>query len=171
MKETQPLAEPDQAGTDDAGPKLQPPRSRTRWLAERSWWVPWLLGAAVVAVGVATLVPLVSGSSGATNGTARLPSSKHTVVYQVDGTGDAPEIRYLVDGIAASETVDKVNLPWRKELTLTVGPGLGIAQILANNGEYGDQITCSISVDGVVVNKNTAPGKRATVGCSAMIRP
>lgn len=168
MKETQSVVQPDEVESDDSEAPVQPPRSRSRWLAERSWWVPWLLGAAVVAVGAATLIPLVTGSP---DPTTRLPSGTHKVVYEVDGTGDAPEIRYLVDGVAASETVNKVNLPWRKELTITVGPGPGIAQILANNGEYGDQISCVVSVDGVVLNKNTAPGKRSTVGCSAMIRP
>lgn len=145
-------------------------RSMSWQIAKRSWWFPWLLGAAVVAVGGATLVPLMYGS-GDSSPQSRLPSSTHTVVYQVTGSGASPEIRYVTDGIAASDTVDNVNLPWHKQLTVTVGPGLGIAQLVASNNNTADSISCSVSVDGVVVYHASAPGPASTVGCSAVIRP
>jgi hypothetical protein len=145
--------------------------SSVSWqLAKRSWWFPWLLGAAVLAVGGATLVPLIDGS-GDSSPPSRLPASTHTVLYEVTGSGASPEIRYVTDGVAASDAVDNVNLPWRKQLTVTVGPGLGIAQLVASNNNTADSISCSVAVDGVLVYHASAPRPASTVGCSAVIRP
>lgn len=153
------------------GGRLRPMVGSKSWhLAKHSWWFPWLLGVAVIAVGVATVLPLLNETT--PSGTAgRLPTSTHTVLYEVTGTGASPNIRYVTDGIAASDTVRDVSLPWRRQFTLTVGPGLGIAQLVATNNGTANSISCSVSVDGVVVYHATAPGPDIAVGCSAVIRP
>jgi len=154
----------------------RPPESKARKVAERTWWLPWLLGAAVLLVAVLVITGAFGGSKDQTpeqqmqNKKAALPSSAHTVVYEITGAGKSPEIRYVVDGAATSEKVEKVDLPWRKELHITVGPSVGIAQILAANSDA-DQISCSVTVDGQVVSQGVAPGQFSTVSCSAVVRP
>ncbi|MFC7614495.1 MmpS family transport accessory protein [Actinokineospora soli] len=143
-------------------------------MAERTWWVPWLLGVAAAVVAVLLLTGALDGEptpeERIQDRQAELPSSTHVVVYEVTGTGKSPEIRYVVDGSAGTEKVEGVDLPWRKEVEITVGPGVGIAQLLAANSE-GDSISCSVSVDGQVVNQGVARGAHSNVACSAVVRP
>jgi hypothetical protein len=95
----------------------------------------------------------------------------HTVVYEVTGPGGkSPEIRFAGAGVNSTEKAEGVDLPWRKELTVPSGPGLGVAQVMATNGQ-GESISCVITVDGHVVANNTAKGESATVSCSNMIVP
>lgn len=95
----------------------------------------------------------------------------HVVVYEVTGPGGkSPEIRFTGEGVNSSEEVQAVDLPWRRELTIPAGPGLGVAQVMAANGQ-GESISCTITVDGHVVANNTAKGEFATVSCSNMITP
>jgi hypothetical protein len=160
-------------GAEEAS--VGPPASKARKVAERTWWLPWLLGAAVLLVAVL----VITGAFGSNDQTpeqqmrnkkAALPSATHTVVYEITGTGKSPEVRYVVDGAATSEKVEKVDLPWRKELHITVGPSVGIAQILAANSDA-DSISCTVTVDGQVVSQGVAPGAFSTVSCSAVVRP
>lgn len=95
----------------------------------------------------------------------------HTVVYEVTGPGGkAPAIRFATEGVNNAEQAEAVDLPWRREVVLPAGPGLGVAQVMATNGE-GESISCSITVDGHLVANNTAKGEHATVSCSNMITP
>ncbi|WP_233823696.1 MmpS family transport accessory protein [Saccharothrix sp. S26] len=97
--------------------------------------------------------------------------SGHVVVYEVTGPGGrSPEIRFTGEGVNSSEKVEAVDLPWRRELTIPAGPGLGVAQVMAANGQ-GESISCTITVDGHVVANNTADGEFTTVSCSNMITP
>lgn len=118
--------------------------------------------AAVVAVGAAVWV---SGTD-----PAPVPDT-HTIVYEVTGPGGrSPEIRFAVEGTNKTEKAEAVSLPWRKELTISSGPGLSVAQVMATNGQ-GESISCTITVDGHVVANNTAKGEYTTVSCSNMIAP
>ncbi len=173
------IAEEDTAEVIEEGAEkntARPPESKARKVAERTWWLPWLLGAAVLLVAMLVITGAFGGSKNQTteqqmqNKKAALPSSTHTVVYEITGSGKSPEIRYVVDGAAASEKVEKVDLPWRKELHITVGPSVGVAQILAANSDA-DSISCTVTVDGQVVSQGVAPGQYSTVSCSAVVRP
>jgi hypothetical protein len=91
--------------------------------------MPWVLGAAVVAVGAVTAIQVFDSSPAPTGWSqAQLPSSTHDVVYEVTGKGKAPEIKYVIDGVNGSETVTNADLPWRKEFRLKVGPGLEVVR-------------------------------------------
>jgi hypothetical protein len=175
MSETKSTVAEDEAEESAELVTARPPSSKVRKVAERTWWLPWLLGAVVLLVAVLVFTGAF-GSNGQTpeqqmrNKKAELPSSTHTVVYEITGTGKSPEIRYVVDGAATSEKVEKVDLPWRKELHITVGPGVGIAQILAANSDA-ESISCTVTVDGQVVSQGLAPGQFSTVSCSAVVRP
>lgn len=163
------------AAEEKPSPIARPPASKARNLAERTWWLPWLLGIAVLVVAVLVITNAFGPSEPTAeeqmqNRRAVLPSSGHTVVYEVNGVGKSPEIRYVVDGAATTEKVERVDLPWRKEVSITVGPAVGIAQLLASNGDA-DQISCTVTVDGQVVSQGVSPGQNSTVACSAVIRP
>jgi hypothetical protein len=152
-----------------------PPAGSKRRLAEKSWWLPWLLGAAALVVAVLMFTGAFEPGEPKPEDKIRdrqsiLPISTHSVVYEVTGTGKAPEIRYVVDGSATTDKVENVDLPWRKEVQMTVGPGVGIAQLLAANGDA-PSITCSVTVDGQVVNQGVAQSAYSSVACSAVVRP
>lgn len=162
----------EESGKSDS--PVNPPPTKSRKLAEKTWWLPWLLGVAALFVAVLVLTGAFDGDpkpeEQIRDRQAALPTSTHTVVYEVNGVGKSPEIRYVADGSAQTEKVEGVDLPWRKEVRITVGPGIGIAQLLAANADA-DSISCSVSVDGQVVNQGVAPGQYSNVACSAVIRP
>lgn len=169
---------PEQERPEGAGgtaTMVRPPATKARKVAERTWWLPWLLGAAAVVVGALVFTDAFGWGDPTPEERmeerkAGLPVSTHKVVYEVNGVGKSPEIRYVVDGIATNETVEGADLPWRKEIDVTVGPGVGIAQLLAANSEA-DSISCTVSVDGQVVSQGVVPGANSNVACSAVIQP
>jgi len=159
---------------EESGPADRPP-SAGRRIAEKTWWLPWLLGIATLFVAVLVFTDTFGAGEPEPEEKIQerqsvLPTSTHTVVYEVSGTGKSPEIRYVVDGTGATDKVEGVDLPWRKEIQMTVGPGVGIAQLLAANGDA-PSVSCSVTVDGQPVNQGVAPGQFANVACSAVIRP
>ncbi|GDY33167.1 MmpS family transport accessory protein [Gandjariella thermophila] len=171
---TESAAPPESAGTANGTGGTAPPIRPARRLVDRTWWLPWLLGIAVLVAGVGVIVTTLGGSDAPRTPQEQLrrqlPITKHTVSYEVRGPSKSPEIRYVTDGTNNTEKVAGVPLPWRKEFTMTVGPGPAIVQVLAANGQS-DAISCSVSIDGHVVNENTAPGQYATVSCSGVIQP
>lgn len=150
-----------------------PAADRAGRLVARTRWVPWSLGAVVVVVAAFVVAGFAEDDSPQGVPTdLDLSRSTHTVVYEVTGTGKSPEIRFVSDGIATTKIVDDATLPWREKVSVEVGPGPGIAQIMAaNTGKDPDGISCSISVDGTVVHQATSRGVFSGVSCSAVIRP
>lgn len=149
------------------------PAVTVRAVAERTWWLPWLLGAAVIVVGVATVIQVFGDSEPSVHEQRKqaLPHSTHTVVYEVTGAGKSPEIRFVSDGSSGTDHVLGVDLPWRKEFSVTVGPTVGVVQVLASNSGQSDTISCLIRVDGQLVNQQSANGQFSSVSCSAPINP
>ncbi|MGB3287607.1 MmpS family transport accessory protein, partial [Mycolicibacter algericus] len=83
-----------------------------------------------------------------TSTTAGVPE---TIVYSVTGTGRALSIAYIDDdGVLKTEF--NVALPWSKQVTLTP-PATKAAAVTVVN--FGEQITCSLSVDGAQVRQRT----------------
>lgn len=138
-------------------------------IAQQTWWLPWLIGAAVVPIGAATVLQTLSTGQPLSRTSFELPRSAHRVVYEVTGTGTAPEIRYVTDGVNRTETIHNALLPWRAELDLEVGPALGVVQVMATSAE--GPITCTVSVDGIVMHTAQAPDGWTSVSCSSVIRP
>lgn len=143
-------------------------RSRPRWLA-------WSLGAVALLLGVLALRgtaddPETSGSPDR-QGRTHLGSIPHTVVYEVTAPkGRSPRISFRSDGINTTELVENARLPWRKKLTLTAGPAPAVAQVMATGGDS-DNISCSVRVDGELVDSRTAKGPFTSVSCSGTIQP
>ncbi|MFS8103288.1 MmpS family protein [Lentzea alba] len=149
---------PSSRGTRKDGPLISPASGPGHWRAR-------LAGLAAVVLVVATAAWVVVGRDPD-------PAPRtHTVVYEITGPGGrSPEIRFATEGVNSTEKAEAVDLPWRKELTISSGPGLSVAQVMAANGQ-GESISCTITVDGHVVANNTAKGEHATVSCSNMITP
>lgn len=151
-------------------PAEKPPIAKR--IVTRTWWLPWLLGSAVLAAGVVTVIQVTDDPAAPESWEdVRLPTSEHEIVYEVSGKGTSPEIKFVVDGVAETETLTDVELPWSKEFTLEVGPGLGVVQVMASNTGEADSISCAVKVDGNIVHQASAPGEFSAVSCSSVIRP
>jgi hypothetical protein len=157
----------------ESGPP-EPPRS-PRWL--------WLVAgaAALLVVGLVIALMIVNGSAkksttvsplptmpGATAPTriptpTRLPpgpstgtappsaGTPQTVVYSVTGQGRAISIAYIDTG-GVLQTEFNVTLPWSKQISLTPPASTAASVTVVNIGE---QITCSVTVDGTQVRQRT----------------
>ncbi|MDQ1009079.1 hypothetical protein QFZ82_003564 [Streptomyces sp. V4I23] len=135
----------------------------------------WLLGAMTLVIGAGTLI-------GATGGTDASPSREdrmrkalrptpHTVVYEVTGAGrTSPDISFRTDGVNTTERVEDARLPWRRKVTLTAGPAAAVAQVMAAGGDS-DSVSCSVRVDGLVVDSKTSTGRYTNVSCSFVVPP
>ncbi|WP_020667780.1 MmpS family transport accessory protein [Amycolatopsis nigrescens] len=147
-----------------------PPERPGLLLARKTWWLPWLLGAAVLTTGAVTVAQYLGDSGRAAGGDQlRSPGGRHRVAYEITGGGSSPEIRYVVDGVATTARAESAPLPWREEFDLQVGAGRGVVQVLAaNDGTV--PLSCAIRVDGVVVQQSTAPGGASSVSCSSVLR-
>ncbi|NKQ57445.1 hypothetical protein HFP15_31730 [Amycolatopsis sp. K13G38] len=130
--------------------------------------MPWVLGVAIVAAGTVTAVQLLTGTTPVAEQEGKRTS--HQVVYEVTGTS-ASEIRYVIDGARGVETVTRTRLPWRVELPVEVGPGLGVVQVSASRPDPDAPLSCSVTVDGKVAQRSQAMRDWSSVSCSAVIRP
>lgn len=169
---TKPSPVPRRADGDSAA-DTGPVTGRAGWLLARTRWVPWALGAVVLVISAFVIASFTKDNTPQGTPTdLALPRSTHTVVYEVTGTGKSPEIRFVSDGVATTKIVDDAKLPWREKVEVEVGPGPGIAQIMAaNTGRDPNGISCSISIDGTVAHETTSRGMFSGVSCSAVIRP
>lgn len=82
------------------------------------------------------------------------PGVTETVVYDVTGTGRAINITY-VDSGGLLQTEFNVLLPWSKQVELSK-PAEGSASISIIN--VGPEVSCSISVNGAMVQQRTGAG-------------
>jgi len=92
-----------------------------------------------------------------------VPGEAQTVSYGVTGTGRVINITYLDNG-GVLQTEFNVMLPWSKEVQLNPRSARSASVSIVNVGK---PISCSISVDGVPVQRHTGMG--LTV-CTALRR-
>ncbi len=79
------------------------------------------------------------------------PGVAQTVVYNVTGEGRAISIAYIDTG-GVLQTEFNVVLPWRKQVSLDPPASTAASVTVVNIGQ---QITCSVSVDGTQVRQRT----------------
>lgn len=86
-------------------------------------------------------------------------SSKHTVVYEAEGTGPV-EVKYSIDEPDSDgEEVKDAQLPWSKTIEVTTpGTYMFMALYASPLVSPDETITCRVKVDGKVVSEKT--GKR-----------
>jgi hypothetical protein len=86
--------------------------------------------------------------------TTTTPSSgNQAVTYDVDGSGRAISITYLDTG-GVLQTEFNVVLPWSKQVVLPA-PATGASVSIIN---VGNEVSCSVTVDGDVVQQRTGSG-------------
>jgi Mycobacterium membrane protein len=86
--------------------------------------------------------------------------SPHTVVYEVTGDGDAT-VAYLGYRDFLDMHSERVDLPWRKEITTDTGL---LPATLTAYGFSDSQLSCRISVDGTEVDSDTDDGSVVCFG-------
>jgi hypothetical protein len=89
-------------------------------------------------------------------------------VFRVTGDGTATTINYTVadsDG-AGNATVSGEDLPWRKAVGIGSDTAFATYALIVQGDGSGD-ITCSITVNGEEIAKNTASGQFAVATCTA----
>ncbi|UVO12250.1 MmpS family protein [Mycobacterium sp. SVM_VP21] len=95
--------------------------------------------------------PAPSTTTTAPPPTSTTAGAPETIVYSVSGTGRALSIAYIDTG-GILQTEFNVSLPWSKQVTLTPPATTAAAVTVVN---FGEQITCSVSVDGAQVRQRT----------------
>lgn len=90
-------------------------------------------------------------STGPSTTESTSPGTPETVVYTVTGEGRAISIAYIDTG-GVLQTEFNVVLPWSKQVSLTP-PASQAASVTVVN--IGQQITCSVRVDGAQVRERT----------------
>lgn len=160
-----------------APPAAGGPPGRGYWQASDGQWYPpqpkkkvykrvwfWLL--VVVAVGFGGCLALVVGGTAAVDHAAHI---NHTIVYSVNGSGQANNITYdtLQEGSGQNgeAQVTDVNLPWSK--TIIASGLVTVFEVTATVGDNGGSLTCTITEDGKQIATNTASGSFASADCSA----
>lgn len=118
------------------------------------------LGASLAAV--VLLAGVVIGTQAISGGTAH--SKGHHVVYTVGGTSrGAGLITYTIGGSTQQEA--KMAIPWSKSYTLD---GYAVYQVMAQNlNDDPGTVTCSIEVDGKVVQTASSVGPSTIAHCTS----
>jgi cytoskeletal protein RodZ len=137
--------------------------------ALRPWYKKkrWYFLAAILLI-IVLIIVIVASAANKVNKDA---TTVHTVVYSVTGTGTsaATDITYdtLQQGSGQQGEAQDTNvaLPWSK--TIHASGLFTVYSVSGTVGESGGSITCSITVDGKVVNTNTANGAFATASCNS----
>lgn len=137
----------------------------------RRWWIA---GGAVLTLGLAgfAATALTGDGGGPEHPIVRLDPVTHEVIYEVSGTGPAPVITWITGERNASENALSVPLPWRRTVSLPVGPSGGFANVEVRSAESGaGTLGCRVFVDGVQVAQQTSTDGFAGVACSHRIAP
>lgn len=150
-----------------SGPEPSTRRKRRRWP-----WTVGILAALFVlmaaCIGTGSTQPVsIPGGAPAPPSTAPADdlaaSNKVAVVYEIIGSGKAGNVTYNSDGSGSISQETDVQLPWRTEIT--VERGFALTSVTAQNGGSGE-ITCKISVDGIVVKEGRSSGQFSAVACA-----
>ena len=104
-----------------------------------------------MAASATTVLPLPTLPSTTPPTESTTPGATETVEYNVDGNGRAINITYVDTGNVL-QTEFNVMLPWNK--VVEVPPGSASISIM----NFGRQVSCSITVDGVVTQQQTGAG-------------
>lgn len=93
-------------------------------------------------------------------------SDKIVVVYEVTGAGKATSITYNSDGVASTEQLQNVQLPWTKTIEMTKGKAFA-ATVLAQAGDGTTEIVAKITANGKVLKDAKSSGQYAVANATA----
>jgi hypothetical protein len=150
------LSAKEQIRLDKANRKAMRP-----WYKKKRWWALF-----VILIIVILIIVIVASAAKSVNDAV---TKVHTVVYSVAGSGTATTITYdtLQSGSGQNGEAQDTNvpLPWSK--TIHASGLITAYTVSATVGSDGGTVTCTITVDGKVVNTNTANGAFATATCNS----
>lgn len=149
------LSAKEQARLDKATRKAMRP-----WYKKKRWYF--------LAAILLTIILIVVVVSAAANKVVQQSTTVHVVTYSVTGRGAAQNITYDTlqegNGQQGEAQDSNVPLPWSKTIHAS---GLITSYVVsATVGQSGGSVTCSITIDGKVVSKNTANGAFSTASCT-----
>ncbi len=101
-----------------------------------------------------TLPPIIPAPTTAPPTESATPGATDTVTYEVTGDGRAINITYVDTG-SVLQTEFNVMLPWSKDIELP-SPAEDSASVTVIN--VGRSVTCTVTVNGVVVQQRTGSG-------------
>ena len=101
-----------------------------------------------------TVPPIIPAPTTAPPTESATPGATETVTYEVTGDGRAINITYVDTG-SLLQTEFNVMLPWSKEVELP-DPAAESASVTVIN--VGREVTCTVSVNGAVVQQRTGSG-------------
>lgn len=134
----------------------------------------WIAGAAAVAlaVGVVSVALSRGGDDAPKFPVVKMTPTNHEVIYEVNGTGSAPVIAFIVGQNNAEETALNQPMPWRTTVQLPVGPAGGFANVeVRSPGTGAGSLACRIFIDGVLVAEKTSTDGFTSLSCSKQIAP
>jgi hypothetical protein len=91
------------------------------------------------------------------------PFNPKNVVYEVWGNGSTANVNYL-DIHAQPQRIDNVPLPWRLQAPPTTVPSVSVNLVAQTDG---DQISCRITVNGVVPRQKGNIAENSSAGVNA----
>lgn len=123
-----------------------------------------VLGALSVIVGLATQAlystALDSVSKSISSASADSFDKVHKVTIKVEGDSTDANITYTTD--TGSEQVASPTLPFTKDFEVH---GSTYGTLSVSNGQTGNTVTCTVTVDGKQVSTNTSSGQYANASC------
>jgi hypothetical protein len=125
-------------------------------------------------IGATLAVTLVMHHEGG-GGQPSFSPADHQVTYEIAGTGTAREITYWV-GTTAPIVLQKVALPWRTTVKVTVSASGDVANLNSTNPGVGRTspsaaapVVCRILVDGKMTAQRTSTDGSSDTSCSAAL--
>jgi hypothetical protein len=134
-----------------------PPRPDKPKSPTKVWWI---VGAVIVGLFVLSSITRSSGTGGPLHPGG---SSRHTVTYKVTG-GHGASVTYQNESQDTGQDTE-AGTPWSDVESMSDGD---FYYVSAQN-QGGGTITCSVVVDGVTVDSNSASGEYAICSASGTI--
>ncbi|MBA3742641.1 MmpS family transport accessory protein [Sporichthya sp.] len=133
----------------------------------------WIAGAVVAALAVGVTAVLFSGGDYKPEfPVVKMTPTNHEVIYEVNGTGIAPVISFIVGENNLEQTALRQPMPWRTTIQLPVGPAGGFANVeVRSPGTGAGSLACRVFVDGVLVAEKASTDGLTSVSCAARIAP
>ncbi|WP_163513622.1 hypothetical protein [Fodinicola acaciae] len=123
----------------------------------------------VCAGGAGAVVWVTSRTADPTVDSSATAGGVHAVTYRADSDDDTVFQVEYDDDSAVTQTESYVDSPWTDYETIDGADVTTIHLYVRNNDTYQGKITCSITVDGNLVDTRDATGSNAIANCSATL--
>jgi hypothetical protein len=119
--------------------------------------------------GVGAVIWMASRTPGPSTSHTSQPGGLHAVSYRAESVdGTVFQVEYD-DASGVTQTESYVDSPWTDSETIDGAEFTTIHLYVRNNDTYDGAITCTITVDGNLVDTRSASGGNALANCSATL--